>query len=152
MIAIRAATVADAEAIATVHVQSHREAYAGLFGPGYAAPTVAERRDMWRQVLPGGGAYVALDADRVVGFGHARDGRITTLYILASHHRLGIGRRLLRALLAHLSAQGVAEASFDVLAANTGAIRFYEAHGAVCVGQDHADGAAELHYVILTGG
>ena len=151
MIAIRAATVADAADIAAVHVQSHREAYVGLFGPDYTAPTVAERLAMWRKVLSSGGAYVALDDRRVIGFGHARGTRITTLYILSSHHRRGIGRRLLRALLDHLRAQGVDEARFEVLMDNAGAIRFYEAHGAERIGQGHAGGATELHYVIPTG-
>lgn len=150
MIAIRAAETADAAAIAAVHVQSHREAYAVLFGPGYTGPSLTERLAMWSRALAAGGAYVALDDGRVIGFGHARGARITTLYILASHHRLGIGRRLLRALLAHLHAQGTREARLEVLIGNTGAIRFYEAHGAVCIGQGIADGAVELHYAIAT--
>jgi SAM-dependent methyltransferase/ribosomal protein S18 acetylase RimI-like enzyme len=159
MIEVRPARSEDAAAIAAVHVQSHHETYRPLLGDGYAGPTLEERIALWTRWLPEGGAFVATDAGRAVGFGHARGDRITTLYILASHHRRGLGRRLLRCLLDHLDARGIAQARFEVLAGNTGAMRFYAAEGARAVGRqpvpDGPLGAAppveELLYAIATG-
>jgi ribosomal protein S18 acetylase RimI-like enzyme len=152
VIAIRPATAEDAAAIAAVHVQSHRETYPAVFGADYIGPPLAERLALWGRVLPAG-AFVATDEGRVVGFGHAHDGRITTLYILASHHRRGIGRQLLQALLGHLQGAGVREAHFEVLAGNDTAIRFYETHGARCVGRRPIEPGSkhdDLLYVIAT--
>jgi len=153
MIEFRAATPADAEAIAAVHVRSHRETYLASFGDGYISPPLEERQALWRRALPAGGAFVAAADGRVVGFGHAAGGRITTLYILRSHHRRGIGRRLMALLLDHLHRAGVAEARFEVLDGNTDAMRFYEALGATRIGREpltgpHAGGHADLIYRI----
>jgi ribosomal protein S18 acetylase RimI-like enzyme len=152
VIAIRPATAEDASAMAAVHVQSHRETYAAVFGADYIGPTLAERAALWRQVLPAG-TFVATDDDRIVGFGHAADGRISTLYLLATHHRCGIGRQLLQSLLDHLHDAGVHEARFEVLAGNDTAIRFYEAHGARCIGRRPIEPGGkydDLLYVIAT--
>ncbi len=156
MIEIRRAGPDDAEAIARVHVRAHGETYPPLLAPQpYAAPDLALRSAQWRGALGGpGAAFVASDGGRVVGFGHLHDDTITTLYILASHHRRGIGRRLLARLLSELSTRGVAEARFDVLARNAGAIAFYEAEGARPIGRrtvEEADGTFEdIVYAIAT--
>ncbi len=56
--------------------------------------------------------------------------RITTLYILASHHRRGIGRALMKQLCRALAGGGIATASLAVLTVNAQAIAFYKALGA----------------------
>jgi ribosomal protein S18 acetylase RimI-like enzyme len=65
-----------------------------------------------------------------VGFAHVLGTRITTLYILASHHRRGIGRALMKQLCRALAGRGVATASLAVLTVNAPAIAFYKSLGA----------------------
>jgi phosphinothricin acetyltransferase len=132
MIVIRRATPADVEGIAAVHVQSHRETYEPIFG-GYSpiSSTIAQRREQWIPALARGDAmFVADDDGRIVGFCHGRDSTMTTLYLLASHHRRGLGKRLMCELLTAMREAGVTEVTFNVLAANANAIAFYESQGA----------------------
>ncbi len=131
-IEIRSATPADAEAIAEVHLQSHLETYPPLVGAeSYRPRSKDSHLAQWRQALAGPGVVlVASDGGRIVGFTHALAERITTLYILASWHRRGIGRALLARLCQALARRGVPRASFAVLAVNTNAIAFYESLGA----------------------
>jgi ribosomal protein S18 acetylase RimI-like enzyme len=133
---IRLANQDDAEAIAEVHLQSHRETYPPLVGEqNYWPSGKAEQLAQWQQTLAGqdggrGIAFVAVAGGRVVGFTHAVGEQMTTLYILAAWHRRGIGRALLTRLCQALAARGIARARFAVLAVNSAAIRFYEALGA----------------------
>lgn len=144
MIRIRRATPDDAVAIAEVHAQSRRETYDPIFGAAAVHPGIDELRARWRAALAGPGVvHVAEDGElaaadvaargstrAVVGFGHALGGTLTTLYVLASHHRRGIGRGLLLGLLHEIQAQGHAALRFNVLAQNAKAIAFYESLGA----------------------
>ena len=131
-IEIRPATPDDAEAIAEVHLQSHVETYPPLVGAESYWPSSREARlRQWEQALGGHGiAFVALGDGRVVGFIHALGDRITTLYLLAAWQRRGIGRALLRRLLAGLAGRGIRTASFAVLAVNARALSFYESQDA----------------------
>ncbi len=146
MIEIRAAAPADAAAIAAVHVEAHAETYEPLRQP-YAGPSLEDRLGQWRRVLAADGiAFVAVAAEgQVVGFAHGVGERLTTLYLLRAYHRRGLGRRLLRAVLEGLAARGVTQVTFDVLADNLDAIRFYEAHGARCIGRATDVDAAGEH-------
>jgi ribosomal protein S18 acetylase RimI-like enzyme len=136
MIDIRPATTGDLAAVAQVHVTSDWETYAPLFGADAFRLTNAESEDRWRRALEGGGLLLAAcDRDAIVGLGHARGDRIDALYILPAYHRQGIDRAMLARLLDFLHQRGVAEARFDVAAANAEAILFYEAQGARAVGR-----------------
>lgn len=136
-IAIRPATPADAAAIARLHVETHRATYAPLIDGPYRAPALADRRAEWQARLAGPGlSFVAIEADRIVGIGHAEGERIEPLHVAPSHHRRGIGRALLRHLLGGLSARGLSSALFNVLATNARAIAFYEALGARRIGSE----------------
>jgi ribosomal protein S18 acetylase RimI-like enzyme len=134
--AIRLAAEGDADAIAEVHLQSHRETYLSLVGEqNYWPGGKAERLAQWQQALAAqdagpGIAYVAVVGGRVVGFAHAVGAQITTLYILAAWHRRGIGRALLTRLCQALAVRGITRARFAVLAVNSSAIGFYESQGA----------------------
>jgi ribosomal protein S18 acetylase RimI-like enzyme len=132
VIAYRRATLADTEAIARVHVQSSHETYIPLLGPSDKSPTVPERIVLWTGVLRAGvdPVFVATDDGAVVGFCHAKGATMTTLYLLASHHRRGIGAALLRHLLAECAARGIAEITFNALAANANSCTFYRSQGA----------------------
>jgi ribosomal protein S18 acetylase RimI-like enzyme len=152
----RRATVDDAAAIAAVHVQSHIETY-GALREGWSFATAFERRlGLWTQALAEDGvAFVALDFGRVIGFGHAVGDRLTTLYLLATYQRRGVGLRLLRLLLSELSVRGYALVRFNVLASNVNAIGFYESQGAEVVERivvEKPTGTREeLVYEIATG-
>jgi ribosomal protein S18 acetylase RimI-like enzyme len=142
-IAYRRAGPEDAAAIAEIHEQSHRDTYVPLVGlEHYDGIGYAARLARWTEALKGEGiAFVALDGGQVVGFAHALDERITTLYILRAWHHRAIGRSLLRLILQELAQRGVAKVCFEVLALNAQAIAFYEAQGARRVGRREGDPA-----------
>ncbi len=131
-IEIRHASAADAAAIAEVHLRSHRETYVPLVGEkDYWPSELAERLSQWQAWLAGEGlVFVASEGGCIVGFAHALGARITTLYVLASHHRRGIGRALMKQLCRALAGRGVASASLAVLTVNAPALAFYKSLGA----------------------
>ncbi|AWM87991.1 GNAT family N-acetyltransferase [Microvirga sp. 17 mud 1-3] len=141
------ATVADAEAIARVHVQGWRESYAGLLNPAsLAGLSVEERTRMWRQNLaetdPGRLALVGRNREgEIVGFaagGPVRsegaeplgtDAEIYAIYLLDQAKRRGLGRTLMAGLFGHFVGHGFASAGLWVLKDNEAARRFYETLG-----------------------
>lgn len=108
-ITIRLATLADAPQIASVHVSSWRSSYRGIVPDAVLdGLSVEDRSERWRENL-------ALDVDKswftlvaegaggIVGFASAGPirspdpvygGELGALYLLATHQRLGLGRRL----------------------------------------------------------
>ncbi len=143
MISIRRARPGDARAIAAVHVAAWRSAYAGILDDAYLAglsePRLAsfyQRAILDRQaghavfVATAGGPDQPHDQPGpdagVVGFasgGRARrdglaEGEIETLYVLDDFRDLGVGRRLMRAMAAHLRAIGCHSAVAWVLEDN----------------------------------
>lgn len=132
---VRAARLADAEAIAEVHVASWREAYAKLLPPEVlAALDPAQRTIRWRTAIAdaarAGRVVVGEDGDAVVGFAAAgpdpeglRAQRLTAIYLRATHHGGGLGQALLDAALAP------GAASLWVATKNPRAIAFYARNG-----------------------
>lgn len=141
MITIRPARVADAAAIAAVHVAAWRSAYPGILPDAYLARLSVRRQAAGYEATIRAGQVVhvavasGLDTAppggpaRVVGFatgGPARgamaaglaDGEIETLYVLDDWRERGIGRRLMRATAASLSARGCGSALVWVLRDN----------------------------------
>jgi len=145
LISIRRARPGDAAPVAAVHAASWRSAYAGILPAGYLAalsePRLAEayrraildRRAghaMFVAVASGSGQPGAPGLDRspplVVGFasgGRSRrpgiaEGEIETLYVLDDYRERGVGRRLMRAMAAHLRAIGCGSAMLWVLRDN----------------------------------
>jgi ribosomal protein S18 acetylase RimI-like enzyme len=144
VIAVRRARPDDAPGIAAVHVAAWRSAYAGILEDGYLASLSEARLAAFYhraiQDRRGGHAvFVAtaggsdLPRDRagpepaIVGFasgGRARrtglaEGEVETLYVLDDFRERGVGRRLMRAMAAHLRAIGCNSALVWVLAANS---------------------------------
>jgi ribosomal protein S18 acetylase RimI-like enzyme len=143
---VRPATPPDARAIASVHVATWRDAYAGLLPDdllaGLDAGQWAER---WRERLaePAAGVFaLVFDLDgQVRGFvsgGPDRDGRpggeVFAIYVDPDCQRRGAGRRLLGAAVRRLAEAGFTGASLWVLAGNHPSRGFYESQGW------HADG------------
>ena len=151
-VTLRAATPADAEALATVHVQAWHETYGGLI-PQAVLDRLdpAERAAMWRKALSGGATVLLAElGGAIVGFGHWREqpeasltqsAEIGALYILACAQRRGIGRALMSGMARELIAHGHASVSLWVLEGNTQARQFYEALGGrVLLRQDQERG------------
>lgn len=153
-IVVRDAVVADAQAIAAVHVAGWRWAYDGLMPPSLLAGLSAARRATgWAKTLAEGTAtpgfvnLVAESGGSVIGFvslGPDRDndagdelGELMAIYVTSSAAGRGVGSRLLDEGLARLAAHGFTAARLWVLATNVRARGFYERHGWV------ADGATK---------
>lgn len=150
---IRLASASDAEGIARVHVDSWRETYSGAVPERFFDEHAFEaRRDMWTRYLalpaPYGVLVIAERDARVVGFAFAapargaaaerghepvRDLQLFSLYLLASEHGAGTGRRLLE------SAIGTRPAQLWVASRNTRARSFYERNGFHADGVEAAD-------------
>ncbi len=148
-VGLRPARPGDAPAIARVHVETWRAAYAGIVPDAYlVAMTERKQALQWNNAIRGAVApevvLVAESADlpggRIVGFGscgRARKrprtgpggGEVFTLYVAPDWQGRGIGRRLLHGLLAKLEAGGLNEALVWVLSDNPARF-FYEAMGA----------------------
>jgi ribosomal protein S18 acetylase RimI-like enzyme len=148
---IRAATLADAAAIAQVHVRAWHETYRGLVPEEMlAALSVELNTHMWTDILARGAeattVIVAEHADEhagehlvaIVGFGSAgpardeklgTEGEVSAIYLLDAVKRRGIGRALFAGLLRALAARGHRSAGLWVLVSNDAARRFYETVG-----------------------
>ena len=144
MICIRRARPADAEAIGAVHVATWRTAYAGVLPGGYLAElsplrhaagyeqAITDRRHghaVFVAVASGADApedRAAAEGGTLIGFvsgGRARrdwlaQGEVETLYLLEDYRDRGIGRRLMRAMAAHLAVVGCRSAMLWVLRDN----------------------------------
>lgn len=149
---LRRATSGDASAIAGVQVASWHTTYRGLVADETLdGLSVAVRTERWRDILAREGrvtfvAEAELDGGRgIVGFVEggpnrilrppldAFSGEMNGLYLLASHQRLGLGRRLVRALAAALVELGHSSMLVWVLETNP-ARAFYERLGGRLVG------------------
>lgn len=131
---VRAATVADAEVLARLHLECWRETYSGLLSPAFvAAQTVEDRLAMWQGLLAGPHAdrqFVAVLGGQPVGFAGsfppAEDREVAELwgiYLLKAHHGAGLGQKLLEAAL------GAEPAALWVAEDNPRAQAFYRRNG-----------------------
>jgi ribosomal protein S18 acetylase RimI-like enzyme len=105
---LRAATLADAESIALLHVDSWRRTYRGMMTDDFLDGAALDNRHrVWRERLtsPLANQFVSVAEDRstIVGFicgfgGHdpAWGSYIDNLHVVSTHHRQGIGRTLMR--------------------------------------------------------
>jgi L-amino acid N-acyltransferase YncA len=159
MFQIRPAAPHDAASIAQIHVESWRTTYAGLVPDEYLAQlSVDARAQRWQQAIatlgPNQVILVAADeAGQVVGFasgGPNREaddvyaGEIYAIYLLQAHQGRGLGRQLMRAVIAHLLEHDIHSVLVWVLADNP-ACGFYAALG----GQPVAEKPIEIGGVTL---
>jgi ribosomal protein S18 acetylase RimI-like enzyme len=137
-VSTRDAVAGDAAAIAHVHVETWRAAYAHAFPAEFLASLDTARRErFWHETLERGGDVLAAERDgRVVGFaavGPSRDderhGELYAIYVLPEAWATGTGRELMGAAVERLAARGFAQAILWVLEDNPRARRFYEAAG-----------------------
>jgi ribosomal protein S18 acetylase RimI-like enzyme len=140
----------DAEELASVHVQTWREAYGDLLPERFYDDGSREGRVvMWSGRLSGGGSVervrVARRAGRIVGFvvsgpatehqGHAPDRaeQLYALYVLSGYYGHGVGQALLDHALSGRPAQ------LWVAKDNARARRFYEKNGFTTDGTEQVD-------------
>ena len=151
-LAVREAQLADAPAIAKVHVETWRSAYAGIIEDRYLVglDDCAQTLQWRRQILSGssGGTVLVAEAksrtdSAIVGFGSfgrrrsaplPYAGEVYTLYVALDWQGLGVGRRLLGGLFRHLHRAGCESAFLWVLSANPSRF-FYEAQAGRPVAQ-----------------
>jgi ribosomal protein S18 acetylase RimI-like enzyme len=137
---IRAAAIADANAIARVHVQAWRETYRGLVPDAMLDALSVERNTgMWQAIIGQRSIVQVAETDTgIVGFGSAgkvRDallgtsGEVSSIYLIDTIKRRGIGRALFGSLLRALAAGGYVSVGLWVLTSNAPTRRFYEALG-----------------------
>jgi ribosomal protein S18 acetylase RimI-like enzyme len=146
---LREAAAGDAEAIARVHVETWRAAYAGVVPDHYLIGMSIEGQSFqWKKLLRRPAErHLTLVAEvpgtGIVGFGSAGVGRsrpppapgeIYTLYVATDWQGRGLGRALLRGLLDRLARQGHQAAYLWVLADNPARF-FYERVGGQRVAQ-----------------
>jgi ribosomal protein S18 acetylase RimI-like enzyme len=138
MAQVRDATLADAERLAQIHVDSWRAAYRGHFPEEFLTGLSVERRVQgWRRFLseadPGQAALVIEDDGVVAGFsrlGPSPDiGEVYAIYLDPEYWGRGLGRVLLEASEERLRRMGFEEAVLWVLEGNERARGLYEAAG-----------------------
>jgi len=145
-VAIREARPDDARAIAEVHVEGWRWGYRDILPDEHLASlSVDERETRWLAGLtdpvPGVVRFVAVDADRVVGFVSAGPSEgdfaepppgaaeVHAIYLREEVQGTGVGRTLLDRVTDAMRANGSRHAVLWVFEANDRARRFYEAAG-----------------------
>jgi GNAT superfamily N-acetyltransferase len=156
-VTLRRAHAADADGIAAIHAEVWRNAYAGILPGAYLARlsplrlALSYRRALARRE-PGHALFVAVAPDaeagtRSIGFisgGRARralrhgsgpQGEVEMLYLLDDWREQGIGRRLMRAMAAHLAANACHSAFVWALAENP-ATHFYRHLGGHLVARE----------------
>jgi L-amino acid N-acyltransferase YncA len=103
---IRNATVDDALAIATVHVNSWKSTYQQLIPEDYLnALDIQIREARWKKLIQAGSTiFVAVDQGEIIGFANGGknrstsyhyDGELYAIYLLEGAQRKGAGKKLL---------------------------------------------------------
>ncbi len=141
---IRPATIDDAPAIARIHVESWRTAYADIYDEHVLAAFPVEKREQeWQGTLsdqsrPGFEFVAEDDFKKVFGFvsaGLERSGdsdfaaQVYAIHVLPDRKRSGSGRSLMSAVANRLVDDGISSMLVWVLADNQPARRFYERLG-----------------------
>jgi GNAT superfamily N-acetyltransferase len=158
---IRAATVADARAIAELQTRAWFRAYEDIVDHQVMADRAEDREQRWIEHLTTDELSTTIVAEvdgQLAGFasygpsrlGHAPpdEGELWALYVDPPAQGAGVGTQLLDAAVAALRAAGHTRAVLGVFEANGHARRFYEGQGWVWDGQPAiADvWAPEVHY------
>jgi ribosomal protein S18 acetylase RimI-like enzyme len=151
---IRIATIDDALALASMHVASWRETYAGLLPDKMLSSlSVEARAAAWTKIMQEQATehstvvYLAEHEGAIIGFGSCGaqrtenlkdknyDGEVSGIYLLREFQKRKIGARLLRAMTSNLIRRGFSAAALWVLRDNLRARRFYEHFGGVVIAE-----------------
>lgn len=144
---IRPAELADAAAIARVHVDTWRTAYRGIVSAAYLRSLSYgefEKRRRERLARPETCTFVAEARGQVVGFATAGPNRLAdtqydaelyAIYVRKAFAGRGLGRALVAAVASRLAAGGFRSLLLWVLRDNAPSRRFYESLGGVPAGE-----------------
>ncbi len=147
-IQLRRATVADAEAIAAVRIESWLATYRGIIPDSYLdSMRLEDSVTHWRTILealPAAGericVFVAESEGQVIGFASGMllsepklgmNAELTAVYLRPTWQRSGIGRRMVRKVARTLEAHGGNSLLVWVIADNAIARNFYEELGGI---------------------
>ncbi|WP_234032633.1 GNAT family N-acetyltransferase [Paenibacillus faecalis] len=155
---IRAATAADAEGIAQVHVNSWKTTYKGIISESFLdALTVESRLESWQRRLEKGNTLVLENAiGGIIGFlnfgierEHKRnsEGELYAVYLLKEAQGKGWGRQLFIQMIQIMRSRGYTSLLVWVLEGNP-AIHFYKALGGREVRQQEIVIAGQSHQEI----
>ncbi|NEU75696.1 GNAT family N-acetyltransferase [Hassallia byssoidea VB512170] len=139
---IREAKLADANAIAKVHIDTWRTTYRHIMPEDFLANLSYEKRETgWAQILSNtvqdNFTYVVEDVGQIVGFANGGleqtndpiyKGELNAIYIVEKYQGQGIGHNLVSTIAARLVQLNVSSMLVWVLADNP-ACKFYESLG-----------------------
>ena len=142
-IALRRAMAGDAPAIARVRIESWRTTYRGIIPDGYLdGMQIDASTAIWERVLAAGpsttSVFVAERAGEVVGFASGAmlaeakfgiDAELVAIYLRREFQHVGLGRRLVGAVVEAQGAYGATGLLTWVIAGNKAARSFYERLG-----------------------
>jgi ribosomal protein S18 acetylase RimI-like enzyme len=150
--AVRRATVDDAEAIERIRVETWRATYRGLLPDGLIdglRPNAERRRERLLSLGPSELTFVAEEGTDVVGYAlagperthdPAYPGEVYAIYVLPAAQGKGHGRALIRECARELAARGMAAILIWVLKENTIGRGFYERIGGTAVREKPLEG------------
>jgi ribosomal protein S18 acetylase RimI-like enzyme len=139
--AVRRATVDDAEAIERIRVEAWRATYRGLLPDGLIdqlQPNVERRRERLRSSGPSELTFVSEEGTTVEGYALAGperthdpeySGEVYAIYVAPAAQRKGHGRALIRKCAGELAARGMTSLLIWVLRENAIGRGFYERIG-----------------------
>ncbi|WP_295757297.1 GNAT family N-acetyltransferase [Undibacterium sp.] len=142
-VSLRRATVADAESIAKVRIESWLACYRGIIPDSYLDDMKLEDSVLhWRTILEALAVagericvFVAESEGQIIGFASGMllpesklgiEAELTALYLRPAWQRSGIGRRMLQKVAKVFQAQGVNNLLAWVISDNAAARNFYE--------------------------
>ena len=139
--AVRRATVDDAEAIERIRVETWRATYRGLLPDGVIdqlRPNAERRRERLRLASPSEINFVAEEGSDIIGYAFAGPerthdveyrGEVYAIYVLPVAQGKGHGRALIRECARELASLGMTSLLIWVLRENQIGRRFYERLG-----------------------
>ena len=146
---IKNATVDDALAIATVHVNSWRSTYQQLVPEDYLdSLNIQIREARWKKLIEAGSTiFVAVDQGEIIGFANGGenrsksydyDGELYAIYLLEKAQRKGAGKKLLSSVAKELRSESYQSMLVWVLNGNPAA-HFYQSFHPLKVAEEETE-------------
>jgi ribosomal protein S18 acetylase RimI-like enzyme len=130
---LRAATPADADAVATYHHRCFTMTYSSqLLAGEFEAPDPARtRQELYERFLPNAEfeTQIAVAGGEPIGHVTVSGSTLVHLFVEPNHHNMGLGRHLLAQGEAMIAADGHEDAELHVRVENLAAISFYQKAG-----------------------
>ncbi|GAA4733346.1 hypothetical protein GCM10023216_27070 [Isoptericola chiayiensis] len=133
-VSVRPAVPGDEDAVTRIQVEAWRATHAETLGGAVDALDTAAMRERWADAIarppaPGCAVFVALERQRVVGFGAVSPDQLLALEVAPDDRQAGHGSRLLSACVDRLRSDGSTEVVTWVLGGDEGRERFLSSSG-----------------------